>query len=224
MNRESDNFTAEVLLKHLGTQLTDQGTTFAGAAVVRRILTEQQIPVVAMRIVDGSGLSRLNRLTPAMLVAMLQRATPTRSCEKSCCRRSPWPGGRERCGVACAARRRPGASGPRPGRRESVGPVEVRQAALRVRNLQNGSPVSTYWARRARGRTAVPGTNWLLQIRFGQDRHARLLGLLQLRPRLFADDQPRGLFGDRVADLGPLRLERSGASSRVNDSSVPVIT
>jgi serine-type D-Ala-D-Ala carboxypeptidase/endopeptidase (penicillin-binding protein 4) len=72
MNLESDNFTAEMLLKELGAVDTDLGTSAAGAAVVMRLLGEATVPLEGVRIVDGSGLSRLDRLTANALVALLQ--------------------------------------------------------------------------------------------------------------------------------------------------------
>jgi D-alanyl-D-alanine carboxypeptidase/D-alanyl-D-alanine-endopeptidase (penicillin-binding protein 4) len=74
MNRESDNFVAEMLLKQLGAALGERGTTAAGAAVVRNELADAGIPVDGVRIVDGSGLSRLDRLTPRALVGLLLAA------------------------------------------------------------------------------------------------------------------------------------------------------
>ena len=74
VNRDSDNFTAEVLLKHLGAVEAGRGTTAAGAAVVRRVLEEAGVPLAGVRIVDGSGLSRLDRLTAAALVGILAAA------------------------------------------------------------------------------------------------------------------------------------------------------
>ena len=74
VNRESDNFTAEILLKHLGAVEAEQGTTVAGAAVVRRTLAEAGVPLDGVRIVDGSGLSLLDRLTADALVALLEAA------------------------------------------------------------------------------------------------------------------------------------------------------
>ena len=73
MDSWSDNFTAELLLKHLGAQ-QGHGTSPGGAAVVRRVLTEAGIPMVGVRIVDGSGLSSKDRLTVAALVGILQSA------------------------------------------------------------------------------------------------------------------------------------------------------
>ena len=72
MDHESDNFTAEMLLKQLGAGLGLHGTTAAGASIVHELLTEQEIPTSGVRIVDGSGLSRLDRLTTQAVVAMLR--------------------------------------------------------------------------------------------------------------------------------------------------------
>lgn len=74
MDRESDNFTAELLLKQLGAVEAGRGTTAAGAAVVTRQLTAARVPLAGVRIVDGSGLSLLDRLTVSALVGTLQAA------------------------------------------------------------------------------------------------------------------------------------------------------
>jgi serine-type D-Ala-D-Ala carboxypeptidase/endopeptidase (penicillin-binding protein 4) len=74
MDFESDNFTAEILLKQLGTLESGRGTTAAGALAVREILGDYGVPLEGVRIADGSGLSRLNRLTASMLVHMLRSA------------------------------------------------------------------------------------------------------------------------------------------------------
>jgi D-alanyl-D-alanine carboxypeptidase/D-alanyl-D-alanine-endopeptidase (penicillin-binding protein 4) len=74
MNRESDNFVAESLLKELGARELGRGTTGAGARVVRRVLAERGVPLAGVRIVDGSGLSRGDRLTPRALTALLVSA------------------------------------------------------------------------------------------------------------------------------------------------------
>ena len=71
MNRESDNFVSEMLLKELGATGETRGSTAAGGKVVRQTLLEAGIPVSGVRIVDGSGLSRLDRLTAQSLVAIL---------------------------------------------------------------------------------------------------------------------------------------------------------
>jgi D-alanyl-D-alanine carboxypeptidase/D-alanyl-D-alanine-endopeptidase (penicillin-binding protein 4) len=72
MDRESDNFTAEMLLKVLGAAQSDRGTSAAGAAAVTTALADAGIPLAGVRIVDGSGLSRLDRLTAGAIVGILQ--------------------------------------------------------------------------------------------------------------------------------------------------------
>ena len=74
MDQESDNFTAELLLKELGAVSAGRGTTAAGAAVVTRQLAAAKVPLAGVRIVDGSGLSLLDRLTVGALVGTLQAA------------------------------------------------------------------------------------------------------------------------------------------------------
>jgi serine-type D-Ala-D-Ala carboxypeptidase/endopeptidase (penicillin-binding protein 4) len=72
MNRDSDNFVSEMLLKELGASVARTGTTAAGAIVVQQALLEAGISVAGVRIADGSGLSRLDRLTAETLVAILR--------------------------------------------------------------------------------------------------------------------------------------------------------
>jgi serine-type D-Ala-D-Ala carboxypeptidase/endopeptidase (penicillin-binding protein 4) len=74
MNRESDNFVAEMLLKGLGARELGSGTTAAGARVVRQVLRERDVPLAGVRIVDGSGLSLLNRLTARAVTSLLVSA------------------------------------------------------------------------------------------------------------------------------------------------------
>ena len=74
MDRESDNFTAEMLLKQLGLTELGRGTSAAGAAVVTQALTEAHVPMTGVRIVDGSGLSQLDRLTANALGSLLHAA------------------------------------------------------------------------------------------------------------------------------------------------------
>lgn len=74
MGTESDNYTAELVIKQLGAVLARRGTTPAGAAVVTGVLRAARIPLRGVRIVDGSGLSRLDRLTAGALVGILRAA------------------------------------------------------------------------------------------------------------------------------------------------------
>jgi D-alanyl-D-alanine carboxypeptidase/D-alanyl-D-alanine-endopeptidase (penicillin-binding protein 4) len=74
MNRESDNFVAEILLKTLGASAGHGGSTAAGAQVVRRVLAELGVPLRGVRLADGSGLSRGDRLTASALSTLLVAA------------------------------------------------------------------------------------------------------------------------------------------------------
>jgi len=74
MDHESDNFTAEMLLKQLGAVVFDRGTSAAGATAVMQALAEGGVPLAGVRIVDGSGLSRLDRLTANAVAGILKAA------------------------------------------------------------------------------------------------------------------------------------------------------
>ncbi len=71
MNRESDNFYAELLLKELGWLRTGAGSSPAGSLLVLDELAQLGVPVRGLRLTDGSGLSSGDRLTPRALVAIL---------------------------------------------------------------------------------------------------------------------------------------------------------
>jgi serine-type D-Ala-D-Ala carboxypeptidase/endopeptidase (penicillin-binding protein 4) len=73
MDRQSDNYTAEMLLKQLGA-LHGKGSSAAGAVVVRHALRAAGIPMQGLRVADGSGLSTLDRVTARTLSALLQAA------------------------------------------------------------------------------------------------------------------------------------------------------
>lgn len=155
-NHESDNFTAEILLKQLGAGFALQGTTAAGAEVVYRLLVEQQVPVAGVRIVDGSGLSRLDRLTAASVVGMLQSSWLDQDLREILISSLPVAGrsgtlGRRMRGTSAAGRVR-----------AKTGTLSVASALsgyVRRRYafsiIQNGSPVSHFWARRAQDRFAT---------------------------------------------------------------------
>ena len=74
MNRDSDNFIAEMLVKDVGSHRMGRGSTAAGTAANARLLREMGILVPGDRLVDGSGLSRDNRLTASSLVRLLAAA------------------------------------------------------------------------------------------------------------------------------------------------------
>jgi serine-type D-Ala-D-Ala carboxypeptidase/endopeptidase (penicillin-binding protein 4) len=71
MNRISDNFYAEMLLKLLGARLKGSGTTADGARVVRAQLRNRGVTMAGVRIADGSGLSAYDRLTAKAIVQLL---------------------------------------------------------------------------------------------------------------------------------------------------------
>lgn len=72
MGRESDNFTAEVLVKQLGAIQAGRGSTAAGTRVLRTALDAAGIPLAGVRMADGSGLSSLDRLTARAVVSLLE--------------------------------------------------------------------------------------------------------------------------------------------------------
>jgi len=74
MNRDSDNFVAEMLVKGLGARAGRAGSTAEGVQVVRRVLAKLGVPLPGVRLADGSGLSRGNRLTADALAALLVAA------------------------------------------------------------------------------------------------------------------------------------------------------
>ncbi len=71
----SNNFFAEMLLKDLGARFGSGGTTAAGILVVRRYVRSLGTGVQQ---IDGSGLTRRNRVTPAQVARLLvaMRKTP----------------------------------------------------------------------------------------------------------------------------------------------------
>ena len=70
LNKESDNFYAEMLLKTLGATQLGEGSFAAGTKVVADVLQQAGIPD-GYKIVDGSGLSRLNWITAEQMVKLL---------------------------------------------------------------------------------------------------------------------------------------------------------
>ena len=153
MNRESDNFTAELLLKQLGAVDGGQGSSASGAEAVQRALREAAIPLAGVRIVDGSGLSPSNRLTAAALIGLLVVAWNDPAIRPSFVQ-----------SLAVA-----GVSGTLEDRLErppSRGAVLAKTGTTRESSalsgyargrwafavIQNGRPVSHFWARRAQDR------------------------------------------------------------------------
>jgi serine-type D-Ala-D-Ala carboxypeptidase/endopeptidase (penicillin-binding protein 4) len=156
MDRASDNFDAEMLLKELGAEAGDGGTTVDGVRVVSRDLADAGVPLTGVHLVDGSGLSLEDRLTARALAALLLvvwrdpqlrpvvwKALPVAGVNgtlKDRMRRRPARGAvRAKTGTTDQASALSGYAG--------------RRFAFAV--LENGSPVSWAWARTAQDRFAT---------------------------------------------------------------------
>lgn len=74
MLRESDNSTAELLVKELGVELGGFGTWDAGTGAAVELLTRQDLPTAGLVMRDGSGLDRGNRATCDLLLSALDAA------------------------------------------------------------------------------------------------------------------------------------------------------
>jgi D-alanyl-D-alanine carboxypeptidase/D-alanyl-D-alanine-endopeptidase (penicillin-binding protein 4) len=76
MLQESDNMTAELMVKELGLRKAGGGTTDAGLRVVSTVLQGMGLPLTGYVAHDGSGLDRGDRATCALLMAALAAAGP----------------------------------------------------------------------------------------------------------------------------------------------------
>ena len=74
MNLSSDNHIAETLLKDVGAFAGAGGTSANGAAQVNQLLRSRGILGGGDRVVDGSGLSRANRVSASSLVRLMSVA------------------------------------------------------------------------------------------------------------------------------------------------------
>jgi len=156
MGRESDNYTAEMLVKHLGATLAGNGSTAAGTRVIRNALGDAGVPLAGVRLADGSGLSGLDRLTAAAVVALLEAGLAQGELRDAFLQ-----------SLAVA-----GVNGTLEDRMERLparGQVIAKTGTTRTASalsgfvrdryvfavLQNGRPISTYWARLAQDRFAT---------------------------------------------------------------------
>jgi serine-type D-Ala-D-Ala carboxypeptidase/endopeptidase (penicillin-binding protein 4) len=156
MGRESDNYTAEMLVKHLGATLAGNGSTAAGTRVIRTALGDAGVPLAGVRLADGSGLSGLDRLTAAAVVALLEAGLAQGELRDAFLQ-----------SLAVA-----GVNGTLEDRMERLparGQVIAKTGTTRTASalsgfvrdryvfavLQNGRPISTYWARLAQDRFAT---------------------------------------------------------------------
>lgn len=156
MDSTSDNFTAEMLLKTLGAEELGRGTTAAGARVVTRTLEAAGVPMAGVRIADGSGLSSLDRLTAGAIGSILLAGWENRALR-------PYFWG------ALAVAGRTGTLAERleyaPARgtiRAKTGTTDIASALSGYAGdryvftvVQDGDPISTWWARTAQDRFAT---------------------------------------------------------------------
>jgi D-alanyl-D-alanine carboxypeptidase/D-alanyl-D-alanine-endopeptidase (penicillin-binding protein 4) len=75
MGKNSDNFTAEMLLKAVGAKAYGRGTTSGGARRARQALRDLGLSLTGSRVVDGSGLSSKDRTTTGLLARLLAAAS-----------------------------------------------------------------------------------------------------------------------------------------------------
>lgn len=155
MNRESDNFTAELLLKQLGAVDGVAGTSTAGAEAIRRALAEAAVPLAGVRIVDGSGLSPRNRLTAAAVIGILVVAWNDPALRPHFVRSLAVAGVN---GTLEDRMERPPARGAVLAKTGTLRESSALSGFVRGRwafaVIQNGRPVSQFWARKAQDRFA----------------------------------------------------------------------
>jgi len=153
VNGESDNFTAEMLLKHLGAVGRGKGTTGAGATVVNETLRAAGISLAGVRVVDASGLSLLDRQTVDALAGILVLAWGDPLLRGSFLSTLAVAG---RSGTLEDRLRTPPAVGNvwaktgTTNRSSALAGYVAGRYAFAV--IQNGSPISSWWARKAQDR------------------------------------------------------------------------
>jgi serine-type D-Ala-D-Ala carboxypeptidase/endopeptidase (penicillin-binding protein 4) len=156
MGRESDNYTAEILVKHLGALEGGRGSTAAGLRVVRALLAEAGVPLAGVRLADGSGLSSLDRLTAGAIVALLEAGLANGAI------RDAFVASLAVAGVDGTLE---GRMQSRPARGRVIAKTGTTSLASSLSGfvrgryafaiLQNGRPISSYWARLAQDRFAT---------------------------------------------------------------------
>jgi serine-type D-Ala-D-Ala carboxypeptidase/endopeptidase (penicillin-binding protein 4) len=155
MGRVSDNFTAELLLKQIGAESGQVGTSAGGAAIVRSTLADAGVPLAGVRLVDGSGLSSLDRLTARALAGILRAAWADPDVRPYLTAALPVAG---ISGTLHDRMRTPPARGNVQAKTGTTSLASALSGYVKKRYvfsvLQNGSPVSSFWARKAQDRFA----------------------------------------------------------------------
>ena len=156
MGRESDNYTAEMLVKQLGAVSAGSGSTAAGLRVVRDALVAAGIPLAGVRLADGSGLSSLDRLTATAVVALLEAGLADPDVRDAFL---------QSLAVAGVDGTLEDRLKSRPARGQVIAKTGTTSTASALSGfvrdryafaiLQNGRPIATYWARIAQDRFAT---------------------------------------------------------------------
>ena len=156
MDRVSDNFTAEMLVKELGAVQAEHGTTAAGVGVITGLLAQAGVPLAGVRMVDGSGLSLLDRETPAALASLLTTMWNDVEVRLELLSSLPVAG---RTGTLAHRMRRGAATGvvrAKTGTTDNASALSGFAGERYVFSiLQNGWPISWSWARLAQDRFAT---------------------------------------------------------------------
>jgi serine-type D-Ala-D-Ala carboxypeptidase/endopeptidase (penicillin-binding protein 4) len=156
MDVESDNFYAEMLLKELGAVQAGAGTTAAGSGVAMGLLAQAGVPLAGVRLVDGSGLSLLDRLTSRTLVSLLEAMWSDPQLRFELLASLPVAG---RSGTLDDRMRHTPAAGVVRAKTGTTSNASALSGFVGGRFvfsiLQNGSPISWAWARRAQDRFAT---------------------------------------------------------------------
>jgi serine-type D-Ala-D-Ala carboxypeptidase/endopeptidase (penicillin-binding protein 4) len=156
MDRVSDNFTAEMLLKELGAVQAGSGTTAGGLGVVAGLLTQAGVPMDGVRLVDGSGLSLLDRMTTNTLVSLLTVMWNDPEVRLELLASLPVAG---RTGTLHDRMRHGAATGVVLAKTGSTDNASALSGFVRDRYvfsiLENGWPISWYWARASQDRFAT---------------------------------------------------------------------
>jgi D-alanyl-D-alanine carboxypeptidase/D-alanyl-D-alanine-endopeptidase (penicillin-binding protein 4) len=156
MDQVSDNFVAEMLVKELGAVQGEGGTTAAGVGLITGLLAQAGVPLDGVRLVDGSGLSLLDRLTPEALAALLSTMWSDVEVRLELLSSLPVAG---RTGTLHNRMRRGAATGVVRAKTGTTSNASALSGFAGERYvfsiLQNGWPISSWWARLAQDRFAT---------------------------------------------------------------------
>jgi D-alanyl-D-alanine carboxypeptidase/D-alanyl-D-alanine-endopeptidase (penicillin-binding protein 4) len=145
-----------MLLKQLGAVQAERGSTAAGIGVVAGLLTQAGVPMAGVRLVDGSGLSLLDRFTANALVSLLTVMWNDPGVRPELLASLPVAG---RSGTLVHRMRHSVATGVVLAKTGTTSNASALSGFVGDRYvfsvLQNGWPISWFWARTAQDRFAT---------------------------------------------------------------------